>query len=89
MGNFEQIQNYECYLTKMSKTFFDKAWFMSHLPELSYMATSTPVVGREEQWMPYSPEPVLISPLVLWLGPQGKKSRFCELGGRRYDWVCY
>ncbi len=28
-----KIQNYECYLTKMSKTFFDKAWFMSHLPE--------------------------------------------------------
>lgn len=29
----EKIQNYDCYLTKMSKTFFDKAWFMSHLPE--------------------------------------------------------
>lgn len=28
-----EIQNYEAYLTKMSKTFFDKAWFMSHLSE--------------------------------------------------------
>ena len=28
-----EILNYETYLTKMSKTFFDKAWFMSHLPE--------------------------------------------------------
>lgn len=30
------IQCYDCYLTKMSKTFFDKAWFMSHLPEDIY-----------------------------------------------------
>lgn len=30
------IQNYDCYLTKMTKTFFDKAWFMSHLPEDIY-----------------------------------------------------
>ena len=29
----DKIQNYDCYLTKMSKTFFDKAWFMSHIPE--------------------------------------------------------
>lgn len=29
----EEIQNKEIYLTKMSKTFFDKAWFMSHIPE--------------------------------------------------------
>lgn len=29
----EQINDYDCYLTKMSKTFFDKAWFMSHLSE--------------------------------------------------------
>jgi len=29
----ENIQNYDIYLTKMSKTFFDKAWFMSHLSE--------------------------------------------------------
>lgn len=28
-----KIENYDCYLTRMSKTFFDKAWFMSHLPE--------------------------------------------------------
>lgn len=28
-----QICDYESYLTKMSKTFFDKAWFMSHLSE--------------------------------------------------------
>ena len=28
-----EILNYETYLTKMSKTFFYKAWFMSHLPE--------------------------------------------------------
>ena len=27
------IDNYEIYLTRMSKTFFDKAWFMSHLTE--------------------------------------------------------
>lgn len=30
------INNYEIYLTKMSKTFFDKAWFMSNLPENVY-----------------------------------------------------
>ena len=29
----EDINNKEIYLTKMSKTFFDKAWFMSHIPE--------------------------------------------------------
>lgn len=29
----ENIQNYDIYLTKMSKTFFDKAWFMSHLTD--------------------------------------------------------
>lgn len=29
----EKIKNYEVYLTKMAKTFFDKAWFMSHLTE--------------------------------------------------------
>lgn len=29
----EEIQNKKVYLTKMSKTFFDKAWFMSHIPE--------------------------------------------------------
>ena len=29
----EDIKNKEIYLTKMSKTFFDKAWFMSHIPE--------------------------------------------------------
>lgn len=29
----ENIANTSIYLTKMSKTFFDKAWFMSHLPE--------------------------------------------------------
>lgn len=28
-----EICNMETYLTKMSKTFFDKAWFMSHLSE--------------------------------------------------------
>lgn len=28
-----EIKNHDCYLTRMSKTFFDKAWFMSHLPE--------------------------------------------------------
>ena len=33
MSNIVDIINYNCYLTKMSKTFFDKAWFMSHLPE--------------------------------------------------------
>lgn len=56
---------------------------MSHLPELSYIATSTPIVGREEQWMPYSARPVFISPLVLWLGPQEKKADFVsyEEGG--------
>ena len=32
----EKIKNYEVYLTKMAKTFFDKAWFMSHLPEDIY-----------------------------------------------------
>lgn len=32
MSKFIEILNYENYLTKMSKTFFDKAWFMSHLP---------------------------------------------------------
>lgn len=48
---------------------------MSHLPELSYIASSTPVVGGEEQWIPYSPRPLLISPLVLWLGPQEKKNQ--------------
>jgi len=31
--NIAEICNMETYLTKMSKTFFDKAWFMSHLPE--------------------------------------------------------
>ena len=31
-----KIQCYDCYLTKMTKTFFDKAWFMSHLPEDIY-----------------------------------------------------
>ena len=29
----EDIKNRNVYLTKMSKTFFDKAWFMSHIPE--------------------------------------------------------
>lgn len=29
----EQIKDYNIYLTKMSKTFFDKAWFISHIPE--------------------------------------------------------
>lgn len=33
MSDFAEIQNYQLYLTKMAKTFFDKAWFMSHLPE--------------------------------------------------------
>ena len=33
MSNIVDIINYNCYLTKMSKTFFDKAWFVSHLPE--------------------------------------------------------
>ena len=28
-----KINDYEIYLTRMSKTFFDKAWFMSHLSE--------------------------------------------------------
>ena len=36
MDKMIEIKNTDVYLTKMSKTFFDKAWFMSHLPESIY-----------------------------------------------------